>query len=214
MTTQIRTAVLLAGLALAACGAPPESRVALSEPGTAAFDPRLAGRWYAADERTAYYLDITARDEDGMLDIVATSVGYKDHDPVRWLRTTAFASEIDGVTYYNLKRVSGAAFDYTAEGEAPGYIFVTAELRADDDLYLCFFGGFFSSKLDKLARDGRIETRKVKGPGMGDTVSYMILAQPRAALVDLIRSVPRGKLFECLDGESFTRLPPSTETPD
>ncbi len=211
---RLSIALLLVGMTLAACGAPPESRVALSEPGTAAVDPRLAGRWYAADERTAYYLDITARDDEGLLDVVATSVGYKDHDPVRWLRATAFATDVDGVTYYNLKRVSGAGFDYTAEGEAPGYIFVTAELRADDDLYLCFFGGFFSEKLDKLARDGRIEAREVKGKSMGEKVAYLILAQPRAALVELIRGVPRDALFGCSDYSHFFRLQSSTKRTD
>ena len=211
---RLRIALLLVGLALAACGAPPESRVALSEPGTAAFDPRLAGRWYAGDGRSAYYLEITPLKEDRMLDVVVTAVGYRNDDPVRWLRATAFATDVDGVTYYNLKRVSGAGFDYTAEGEAPGYIFVTAELRAGDDLYLCFFGGFFGEKLDKLARDDRIEAREVKGKSMGEKVAYLILAQPRAALVELIRGVPRDELFDCLDGGSFIRLQSSTKRSD
>ena len=130
------------------------------------------------------------------------------------MRATAFASDIDGVIYYNLKRVSGAGFDFTDKGEAPCYIFVTAELRAGDDLYLCFFGGVFGEELDKLARDGRIEVREAKGQSMGEKVGYMILAEPRAMLIDLIRGMPRDALFACIDDLRFLRLQSSTKPSD
>ncbi len=71
-------------LSLAACGGPPESRVALSEPGEAAYDARLVGNWYFANDRGALYLHIAPRKEAASLEVIGIGVGYKHGDPVRW----------------------------------------------------------------------------------------------------------------------------------
>lgn len=206
--------ILLLAAALGACGAPPESRVALSEPGAAGHDTRLVGRWYLADGKQAYYLQVTPRDDGDGLDVVAVGVGYKDPPPVRWFGATAYASIVDGETYYNLRRTPGAGFDYTAEGETPGFIILSAELRAADELTLCFFGGFRGGKLDKLAEQDRVAARKVEGHAMGESVDYMVLDRPRAELVALIGETPRDALFGCNDDHPFRRLPPSDRGPD
>ena len=120
-----RAPIVVLALFLAACGAPPESRVALSEPGAAAYDARLPGKWVWAEKEGAHYLHIAPRADSALLDVLSVGVGYQEGDPVRWLRAVAHASAIDGETYYNVKRVAG--LDYTADGEQPGYILLRIE---------------------------------------------------------------------------------------
>ncbi len=122
-------ALVLSLAALAACSGPPESRVALSEPGEAAYDERLVGIWYGGKEG-GFYLHIAPRKEAATLEVIGIRVGYKD-DPVRWIGAIAHASAIDGKTYYNVRRVAGAGFAYTAEGERPGFIILRTEFSED-----------------------------------------------------------------------------------
>ena len=119
---------LLAGLALSACAVPPELPVALSEPGETAYDTRGVGIWYATDGEMAHYLHIAPVKETAYLNVVGIDTSFGGAYSVNWLRARAHASEIDGQTYYNVKRVAGAGFDYTAEGETPGFIIVRADV--------------------------------------------------------------------------------------
>ncbi len=191
----------LAGLALAACSAPPESRVALSEPGETAYDQRLAGIWYWTDGEGAWYLHISPRKETALLDVVGIGAVFKESDPVRWLRATAHASEIDGVTYYNVKRVAGAGFDYTAPGESPGFIVVRADITGQDALSLSFMRSPMhwpppGDSLKDSENKGRVRGREVKGRHGDEEVPYLVLDLSRPELVALIRQATPAKIFK------------------
>ncbi len=190
-------------LSLAACGGPPESRVALSEPGAAAYDARLPGNWYFANDRGAVYLQIAPRKEAATLEVIGIRVGYKDDDPVRWIRAIAHASAIDGKTYYNVRRVAGAGFDYTAEGERPGFIILRTEFSEDGTLTLWFMD-------EDIVRNVVKEDRKVAGNYKGEEVPYDVLDISQPELVALIREVTPKKLFRCEVGP-FRRLAPTVD---
>lgn len=125
---------------LSGCYAPPESMVALSEPGEG-YDQRLIGVWNSVDEDggEAIYLQILPGEQTSTLNIigVATFFDPEAAEPVYWLTATAYASRINGHDYYNVRRVAGSGFDYTAEGERPGFIFLKAALLNDATLNLC-----------------------------------------------------------------------------
>ncbi len=184
---------LLAGLALPACEAPPESPVALSEPGETAYDERLVGIWYATDGATALYLHIIAPvKETVFLYVVAISAFAAD---VQWLKAFAYASEIDGQTYYNVKRVAGGAEDYTAPGESPGFFIVRADVTEEDTLTLRFMN---TGVLKGLLKEGRARGRVVKIKHKSKIVvkEHLILDLSRPELIALIREVTPAKLFK------------------
>ncbi len=200
----------LAGLALAACSAPPESRVALSEPGETAYDQRLAGIWYWTDGEGAWYLHISPRKETALLDVVGIGAVFKESDPVRWLRATAHASEIDGVTYYNVKRVAGAGFDYTAPGEGPGFIVVRVDVTGQDALSLSFMRWPApGDSLKDSVKKGRVRGREVKGRHGDEEIPYHVLDLSRPELVAIIREATPAEIFEKV--VRFHRLMPEKE---
>ena len=212
MRRRVALVFLLVGLTFSACSGPPESRVALSEPGEAAYDKRLVGIWYAYDgKKAAVYLHISPRKETDYLDVVGIWAVFKKGDPVRWLTATAHASEVDGKTYYNVKRVAGAGFDYTAPEESPGFIIVRADITDEDTLILRFMdwpnGGDFLKNKD-LVRD-----RKVEGKYKDTNVPYRMLDLSRSELVALIQEVTPAKLFKEMFKEEmhFRRLKPEAE---
>ncbi len=205
---------LLAGLALPACAAPPESPVALSEPGETAYDKRGVGKWYSNSMDGATYLHIRQqrRPQRGttFLDVVGIGEDWKiwATEDVLWLRATAYASEIDGQTYYNVKRVAGASFDYTAEGETPGFIIVRADVTEEDTLTLRFMD---TGVLLGLLKEGRVRGRVVEFKHHFKFVpeKYLILDLSRPELIALIREVTPAKLFK--EVIRFRRLRPSYE---
>ncbi len=192
-------------LSLAACSGPLESRIALSEPGAAAYDERLVGNWYSAEKGGGWYLHIAPRKETASLEVIGIGVGFKEGDPVRWNRTIAHASAIDGKTYYNVRRVAGAGFDYTAEGERPGFIILRTEFSEDGTLTLWFMD---EDIVRNLIKEGR--GRKVAGDYKGEEVPYRVLDMSRPELVALIRKVTPEKLFRC-DVGPFRRLAPTVD---
>ena len=203
---------LLAGLALPACEAPPESPVALSEPGETAYDKRLVGIWYRpGGKEGAYYIHIAPQKETASLDIVVIGAVFKAGAPVQWLKATAHASEIDGQTYYNVKRVAGAGEDYTTPGETPGFIIVRADVTEEDTLTPRFMD---PEILDRLVKEGRVKGRKPKGNGLW--ARYLILDLSRQELIALIREIAPAKLFIDTPGLRwskwrFRRLRPHAE---
>ncbi len=200
---QVRLAAF--ALALGACGGPPESRVALSEPGSAAYDPRILGDWYATEDGFTWHLDIEARKNSAVLDIVGAGLGYPDGRTVRWLRLTGHASEIDGRLYYNVQRTAGAGDDYGASDTPPGFIITRANLVDDERLEICFLD---ESRLNALIEDGALEGREVVGDYGGEEVPYLLIEAPRERLVALIRESPPGDLFNC-GPDPLRRLPPT-----
>ncbi len=197
--------VCLAALALGACGGPVESRVALSEPGSAAYDSGILGEWYATENDFTWHLSIEARQDSAVLDIVGTGLGYSDGRPVRWLRLTGHASEIDGRLYYNVQRTAGAGDDYGASDTPPGFIITRANLVDDERLEICFLD---ESWLNALIENGALEGREVEGDYDGEDVPYLLIEAPRDRLVALIRETPPGDLFDCAP-DPLRRLPPT-----
>ncbi len=206
---------LLAGLALSACGGPPESPVALSEPGETAYDERLVGIWYAIKGKEAVYLHISPRKETAYLDVVGILAVFRERDPVRWIRATAYASKIVGRIYYNVQRVAGAGVDYTALGESPGFIVVRADVTGQDALSLRFMswpggGNLFSDyPLSDFLKKGRVRGREVEGKYKDEKVPYLMLDLSRPELVELIREVTPERLFK--EVTRFRRLKPEAE---
>lgn len=188
---------------VSACRPPPEARVALSEPGTVAYDERVVGWWYAlanGGDLWLWQLRITPGKEPTTLEITAVWIGGKNKEPVTWLRAIAFGSDIDGETYYNVRRVAGAGDDYTAPGERPGYILARAKITEPDMLLLCFLHGEdwrFTGSLGHLLKEHGVKSRKVEGQSkrLGKT-SYHVLDVTRPELRALLREVPPEKLFK------------------
>ena len=200
---------LLVGLTLSACSVPPESRVALSEPGEAAYDKRLVGNWYLIPgKNVTSYLHITPGKETGYLNIIGIIAFNNDDNDyqfgaVRWFRATAYASEIDGQTYYNVKRVSGTGDDYTAPEESPGFIIIRADLTDEDSLILRSMDTRVFGKLVK------VPGRKVEGKYRDEKVSYRIMDLSRPELVDMIRVFPPAEFYS--EERPFRRLKPDAE---
>ncbi len=197
--------VCLAALALGACGGPVESRVALSEPGSAAYDSGILGEWYATENDFTWHLSIEARQDSAVLDIVGTGLGYSDGRPVRWLRLTGHASEIDGRLYYNVQRTVGVGDDYGASDTPPGFIITRANLVDDERLEICFLD---ESRLNALVENGALEGHEVEGDYDGEEVPYLLIEASRERLVALIRETPPGDLFDCAP-DPLRRLPPT-----
>ena len=170
------------------------------------YDERLVGNWYWADKEGGWYLrwylHIAPRKETATLEVIGIGVGYKDGDPVRWIRAIAHASEIDGETYYNVQRVAGAGFDYTAEGERPGFIILRTEISEDGTLTLWFMD---NDIVKTLIKEGRAKGRKVEGDYKGEKVPYRVLDISWPELIALIRKVTPEKLFRCAE-EPLHRL--------
>lgn len=196
---------MLGGLTLSACGGPPESTVALSEPGETAYDERLVGDWYSIEEGGAWHLRIAPGKDRASLDITGFGVGWSGRNPVRWIRATAHMSEIDGETYYNVKRLARIGDDYTAD-EPPGFIIVRAAPTDEGSFSLRFMD---TRLLDDLIGDGRVKGRRVEGRCKEDDVEYIMLDHSRPELIALIRELPTGKLFP--EALRFRRLRPEAE---
>ncbi len=197
-------AALLVGLALSACGGPPESAAALSEPGETAYDARLLGDWYYMEgDDGGWRIHIGRSADKDVLDIVGTFVIWDDANPVRWIRATAHASEIDGRIYYNVKRVAGVGDDYTAD-EPPGFIILRAEPGDDGSLSLQFMD---DGLLENLVKEGRLKARRVEGRYEDIDVPYLMLDVSRPDLIALIRESPPEELFG--DPGRFRRIAPA-----
>lgn len=201
-------------IALAACHAPTESRMALDERRSAPFDPRLIGAWFAGPEgheqraEETAYLYIRATDDAQALDVLAVGVKHRGYDsndragtPVLWFRAEAHASALDGETIYNVRRTGGS--DYTPAGDKPGYMLFKARLSEADALTLCLFA----------LRENQTETKRLMDQGRarlmpaviaGEKAPYYLVDLPRDDLARLVRQAG-ADAFPCLD-VPFRRL--------
>lgn len=186
---------------LSGCFAPPESMVALSEPG-AAYDRRLIGAWNSVDVDgdEAIYLQVLPGEAAATLKIIGVATFFDPDatEPVYWLTATAYASRIDGREYYNVRRVAGSGFDYTAEGESPGFIILDATFPDDATLDLCpmYYVGTLARDVPELR--GRMVSGRFGRSGKdAEYDEYAVLELSREELVALVRDTPREELFEC-----------------
>jgi len=194
--------LILSALILGACGGPPESRVALSDPEAAADPSALVGNWYQPVDDGAFYLRITQREESRVLDAIAISVGWEEGNLVRWLRASVHLTEIDGLTYANIRRHPGEGDDYSAPGQQPGYIIARVDLSPEGDLLTAWMS---VSSIESLREEGLAQGREVAGLYDGEEVPSLLLEMDRDALVALIRSMPEDQLFD--EPGTFIRLP-------
>ncbi|MCZ6664214.1 MAG: hypothetical protein O7B81_02800 [Gammaproteobacteria bacterium] len=138
----LRLAALLSlcvALAAGSCHPPVESRFPLSEPGEVELDPRLAGTWGFFDEKGKLENILQIGPTDGPQ--VNLMLQWLNGDPPLYM--TGFASEVDGMTIYNVKRVAGIGSDYTlmardgcrpfSPAHEPGYMLFWATLGDDGD---------------------------------------------------------------------------------
>lgn len=222
-------ALSLAALVLSACTGMPQSRAALSEPGEVPYDGRLVGYWQTfvageKDEVLAWRLMI-APGGDGTLDIASVMVANfhngignvsEENPPVEWLAATAHAAEIDGRTYYNLKSHTGVggrndSFKFLYRGgesqegterEDAGFVFLRAEVTAEDKLVLYFMNPYPVRNLIKKEQvPGRILN-------CGGWCQYPLLTVPRPELIALVRELTPEKLFPLGFGP-FHRIGPN-----
>ena len=127
-----------------------------------------------------------------MLDAIAYAVGWEDGNAVRWLRASVHLTEIDGRTYANIRRHLGKGDDYTAPGERPGAIIARVDLSPEGALIVTWMN---ANAIQELIEEGRAQGRMAEGIHGGEEVEYLLLDMERAALVELIRSVPEDRLF-------------------
>jgi hypothetical protein len=166
-----------------------------------AFDQRLVGAWssVAEDGGEAIYLQILPGEQAATLNIIGVATFF-DPDapqPVYWLTATAYASRIDGRDYYNVRRVAGSGFDYTAEGERPGFIILDATLVDDATLSLCPMYAGDRAELIPENRRRVVDGRFGRSGKDAEYDHYAVLELSRDELVAVIRDTPREDLFEC-----------------
>jgi hypothetical protein len=93
------------------------------------------GIWYLNTGYAAGYIHIAPMKETGYLDIIGISSSPEELVKwMKWYRARAYASEIDGQIYHNVKRLSGIGDDYTPPEENPGLIIVRADVSEEDTL--------------------------------------------------------------------------------
>ena len=198
--------VIVAALGLAACGGPPESRVALSDPEAAADPAAFVGNWFQPADDGAFYLRLAAREDSRVLDAIGISVGWEEGNAVRWLRASVHLTEIDGRVYANIRRHPSEGDDYTAPGQPPGTIIARLDLSSAGALLI---GWMSSNAIEGLIEEGRAQGGEVAGIYGGEEVPYLLLDMSRDVLVALIRSVPEDRLFD--EPGVFLRLPGADE---
>ena len=197
----------LAALGLAGCFTPPESTVALSEPGGTPYDERLIGEWFARYDGGETYLSIEPTAEPALLEGYAMSVSPDRRPPVRWIIATIHASSLDGRIYYNIRRTAGVGDDYGTTAEPPHNIIVDVEFPPGrDTMRLCFMST--NAIRAGIADLPRMSLRTVKSEYHGAGFEYRVLEGPRDGLAALIRKAAPGQLFhDCIELERIAAGP-------
>jgi hypothetical protein len=212
---------LAAALLLAACDAPAEFRSPLSEPGSAPYDQRLIGRWYAIDgsgDEPLLLLVIEPGAEGGLeggLSFSHLEAGGDGEAGFAWFQATAHASVIDGDTYYNAQLVDGGLVEKTvgadpkiegvdqfSAGVEHGYMILRAEVAADGMLTLRILS-------EQIPNERQLAAHEVK---CGDDCAFKLFDLSPEELAALIRSEDRAALF-AIEFGPFSRIgaPPPPE---
>ena len=203
-------ACLLLALALPCCELPPDVGTALSEPDPGLLDKRFSGMWYALGPSDYTWnetiLKIVPRADGGGFDVIGLRTSPGASNSVQWIRAKAYASEIDGEIYYNVKRVAWLGNDYTAE-DSNSFLILKPEIGPEASLL--FLRSMSPLLLKNMAEAGRVSSRKVGRGGGAD--SYVIYDFSRDDLVRSIRDTARADLFPMITGP-FYRMGPSSYT--
>lgn len=187
----MRVAGIALCLAAAGCDVPPESRLALSGQPTADYDKRLIGTWILMMDNDPVVLRISAGESPRKLKLLWSLL---QKEKAVWIAATAFATEIDGTVYYNVRRTPGEGNDYTVKGEQPGYLILRPVISGRDILFACFLHGrnWDNDRATEMFDKRGIRYRKVKGK---DNSTYLLIESSRKELRALLRAAPAEELF-------------------
>lgn len=197
------TCAIAALLLAAGCGAPTEFSSPLSASAEVGVDARVLGNWYTGEKDGVVFLAISRSESDGVLNAVVSGTGEVGGG---WLKTTAYPALVNGHVYYNVRRVEGEGFDYTAEGEHPGYLIVELTM-AGDDLRVRLMRDAF---IGQLAEARVLRRRSLKGApptGCGyESPSYDFVDITQDDLRTLFTEAGHQRLFADA-GMTLRRLP-------
>ena len=201
----------LLALGLAACESPPKSTSPLSPPAGITGDQRLTGAWYGtgSDGRGMVYVLVTANEGATAFEVLGLIAEESPGEgAAAWVAGEAYASRLDGQTYYNLRITQNA--DYGPNVSEPGYIVMRTRLAADDTLTLEFMS---PRLLKRLIDENRLPGRLIDGAYDGQKAEFLLLEISSATLATLIRNTTPEKLFTLTYGPLY-RLPKSPEKPE
>lgn len=194
---------LFATVLLGACDGPADFRSPLSEPGAAPYDERLIGEWYALDEdEEGIALLVIEAGEEGLLDAAVSYMSVRPGDTgfagLAWFNRTAYASVIDGQTYYNTRLVEGGLIakdvgePIRTEGgpllppnPELGYWIMRADIGDDGVLVLQVL-------TETLLKARNFPSREID---CGEDCGFTVYDLSPAELADLIRTEPDEDLF-------------------
>jgi hypothetical protein len=192
---------LLLGLALTACNPLPRVTTPLSAPDPTLFDKRMSGTWFSSVDylqqaiasdgwRSGYDLFQLAPSRDvPSFDIGALAVWRAGSRSVTSVNGTAFASRIDGETYYNV-HLAGEAND--------SFLIVGVRMAGDSTVFLEFMD---PSLVKKLADQHRINIRSDHDGAYQSELP--VIDASREELIALIREIGPDTLFSEIRGPFY-----------
>ena len=180
-------------LVLYTCEGPPESSVALSNPGATPYESWLIGSWHApvpegTDPQSGggtETLDISAGEDPFTLVI---AFPWKEEQ----IRTTAFASKVGGEIYYNIRRDTYTGKNWTSGEEPTTYLIYKVDLFSDRSISLRYLNNRI---ITQLQEKGEVSGHEIRYGGWGGG-SSQILDISRSQLVRLILKIGPGRLFQ------------------
>lgn len=121
-----------------------------------------------------------------------------------WFRMQAFPSVIDGLTFYNLKRIEWSGLLYKTTGETPGYIIVMPILLDDDFLLVCVLHGeeWGNSDAMRMFETAGIPYREVESAEPPD--GYLLAEMTEANMQNLVQAGKHLSMFRSF--VSLTRI--------
>jgi len=182
---------------LPGCTGPTQFTSALTDPGETRYDSRLVGTWYAKGGDFSVFggghfngviVSVSPRDDNQL------AILYRSETEI--LRSTGYASKVDGDVYYNLRPEFGSYFRaYSKATETPHFLLFRVEFINDDKLFV--WTSFHGKGL-----------RKVKHVSLGDG-GYSLVEQSREELLATIREISPQKLFAYQLGPFFRIAEPA-----
>lgn len=209
---------LIAAAVLAACTVPADISSPISAPGEVAYDERLIGTWNFAGEdakdKSAKAILITIRPGgDGFLNaafaMMSVTPGPEGKAAFYWVNRSAYASVIEGVTYFNTRSLDAGFISRSAPGKPldipgvgpvfhhpqRGFWIVRPEISDDGLLTLYVLS-------DKVPLKQKLSARELD---CGEKCSIQVYDLSSRELIALIRSTDPEELFS-LDFGPFARI--------
>ena len=185
--------------------APPEARMPLSTAGSEPYDQRILGSWLSETQNNKiFHFHLKARSKPNMLDgtgiymeLRKSDLGKTNPPAIEGFTAVVHSSQLDGSTYYNIKRLSSVGSDYGAAKDNNGYIIARANLVNDHTLKICL--------MDHSAIGNAIDNGVLKGvhvkedESMNIKLDYYFVDVSPTELIKFIQESKKSNLFsECL----------------